>query len=105
MPQAVILRVCAANAALPSMSFFDDDEPTRVSSGARKPAQPRQPAARPATAGGSPPDHQTARTRQLIAVGVALAVLLVLALAIKGCANSRKERALKDYNRNVATIN
>jgi hypothetical protein len=86
------------------MSFFDDDEPTRVSSGPRRPAEPRRPEARPATAGGGPPDQQTARTRQLVAVGVALVILLVLGLAIKGCRDSRKERALKDYNRDVATI-
>ena len=85
------------------MSFFDDDEPTRVASGGRRPAQPRVPDA-PGSTGTGPPDQRTARTRQLIAVGIGIAVLLVLALAIKGCADSRKERALKDYNRDVSTI-
>lgn len=84
------------------MSFFDDDEPTRVTSGARKPAQPRQP--RPATSGGAPPDPQTARTRRLIAAGAGVLVLVVLVFAVNGCLDSRKERALKDYNRDVATI-
>ena len=87
------------------MSFFDDDEPTRVSSGSRTARRRRAaPDARPATSGGTPPDHQTARTRQLVAVGVAIVIVLVLGLAIKGCADSRKERALKDYNRDVSTI-
>ena len=86
------------------MSFFDDDEPTRVTSGARKPAQPRQPQARPATSGGAPPDPQTARTRRLFAVGAGLLLLIVLVFAMNGCLDSRKERALKDYNRDVATI-
>lgn len=86
------------------MSFFDDDEPTRVTPGARRPAEPRRPDAAPGTGAGAPPDHRTVRTRQLMAVGVAVAVLLVMALAIKGCSDSRKERALKDYNRDVATI-
>ncbi len=86
------------------MSFFDDDQPTRVTSDPRRPAEPRRPDAGTATGGGAPPDHRTARTRQLVAVGVGIAVLLVMALAIKGCADSRKERALKDYNRDVATI-
>ena len=86
------------------MSFFDDDEPTRVTSGARRPAQPRQPAARPATSGGAPPDAHTARTRQLVAVAGSILLVVILGFAIKGCADSRKERALKDYNRDVATI-
>ncbi len=86
------------------MSFFDDDEPTRVTSGARRPAQPRQPAARPATSGGAPPDAHTARTRRLFAIGAGILVLVVIVFAVNGCLDSRKERALKDYNRDVATI-
>lgn len=85
------------------MSFFDD-EPTRVTSGRGGPAAPRRPDARPATAGGQPPDHRTARTRQAAAGGILLVVLLILALAVKSCSDNRTERGLKDYNRDVTTI-
>jgi hypothetical protein len=89
------------------MSFFDDDDddqPTRVTRPPRRPAQPRRPAAGPATAGGGPPDRQTARTRQLVALGVGVLVLVLLLLGFKGCMDSRKERALKDYVRDASSI-
>lgn len=86
------------------MSFFDDDEPTRAARPAR-PARPR----RPAPAGGpgrsaAAPDPQTLRTRQGIALGVGALVLLLMIFGVKGCLDSRKERALKDYNREVTAI-
>jgi len=86
------------------MSFFDDDEPTRAVRPAR-PARPR----RPAPAGGPPrsaaaPDPQTLRTRQGVALGVGALILLLLIFGVKGCLDSRKERALKDYNREVTAI-
>ena len=86
------------------MSFFDDDEPTRVSGAPRRPAAPRQ----PATSGGGtsegPPDRQTARTRQLVALGIGAVLLIVIVLGFKGCLDSRKERALKDYVRDASSI-
>jgi hypothetical protein len=42
--------------------------------------------------------------RRLVAVGVGLVVIIVLVLGIKGCLNSRQEQALKDYNRDVASL-
>ncbi len=86
------------------MSFFDDDEPTRVSGAPRRPAAPRQ----PATSGGGthdgPPDRQTARTRQLVALGIGALLLILIVLGFKGCLDSRKERALKDYSRDASAI-
>jgi len=85
------------------MSFFDDDDPpTR----AARPARPRRPA--PAAAGprrsAAAPDPQTLRTRQGIALGGGILILFLLIFGVKGCLDSRKERALKDYNREVTAI-
>ncbi len=91
------------------MSFFDDDDPpTRVTSRSGRPARPAAPR-RPATAGGGgtgggSTDRQTVRTRQAVALGLGILVLILLIFGVKGCLDSRKERALKDYNRNVAAI-
>lgn len=94
------------------MSFFDDDEPiraTRTRPAAERP-RPRRPA------GGGPggrngrrppaaaPDPQTLRTRQAVALGAGLVVLLLLVFGVKGCLDSRKDRALRDYNREVTAI-
>jgi hypothetical protein len=90
------------------MSFFDEGEqPTRVS----RPARPRR-ASGPASGarsvsggggggGGSDPE---VRKRQLIAGAVGLLVLLVLIFGIRACAGNAKDRALKDYNRDVTAI-
>ena len=83
------------------MSFFDD-EPTQVSSSPRRAAEPR----RPAASGSEPPaeERQTLRTRQLVAVGVGLILLLAIIFTVKGCLDSASESALKDYNRNAGAI-
>lgn len=89
------------------MSFFDDDEPTRVTGAPRRPAAPRQPATAGGSGGGTsegPPDRQTARTRQLVALGVGALLLIIIVLGFKGCLDSRKERALKDYSRDASAI-
>ncbi len=83
------------------MSFFDDD-PTEISPRPRRPAKPRSPAA---PEGQAPPgDRQTLRTRQAIAIGVGVILLLIVVFGVKGCLDSASESALKDYNRNVAAI-
>ena len=98
------------------MSFFDDDEPIRASR--TRPARPRTPppggarapgggggSRRPPGSGGAHrPDPATARQRQLVLGGGALAVFLVLIFLVSSCQSSRKERALKDYNRSVTEI-
>jgi hypothetical protein len=49
-------------------------------------------------------DPQQLLVRRLVAVGVGVVVIIVLVLGIKGCLNSRQEQALKDYNRDVASV-
>lgn len=89
------------------MSFFDEsDEPTRVTSqprpsrtgrgggGGQRP--PRDPARRP--------DRQTVRIRQAVGLGVALLLIIVVVLGVKGCVSSQKENSLKSYNRDVTSV-
>lgn len=94
-----ILGVCHAELEQ-FLSFFDEgDEPTRVRTRA---ARPRRPAT--GSRGSAPPDRQTARTRQAIALGGLIVLLILIVLGINGCLNSRKDNALKDYNRNVTAV-
>ena len=91
------------------MSFFDEsDEPTRVTrqprprrsgggggdGGGQRP--PREPARRP--------DRQTVRVRQAVGLGVALLLIIVVVLGVKGCVSSQKENSLKAYNRDVTSV-
>jgi hypothetical protein len=78
------------------LSFFDeDDEPrTRV--------RPRR--AAPSRGAASSPDRQTVLIRQLVLFGGFIVVLALLIFIIDGCRDSARESALKDYNRDVATI-
>lgn len=99
------------------MSFFDDDEPIRASRAS--PARPRTPAPagsrgpggggggsrRPPGSGAARgPDPVTARQRQLVLGGGAIALLVLLVVLVSSCQSSRKERALKDYNRSVTEL-
>ena len=90
------------------MSFFDEsDEPTRVT---------RQPRPRRSGGGGDgggqrPPrepvrraDRQTVRVRQAVGLGVALLLIIVVVLGVKGCVSSQQENALKNYNRDVTSV-
>lgn len=63
--------------------------------------RPRRPA--PASYG-SAVDPQQLLVRRLVAAGVGLLVIVLLVLGVNGCLDSRREQALKDYNRDVATI-
>jgi hypothetical protein len=82
------------------LSFFDEgDEPTRVRT---RPPRPRRPAT--GSRGPAPPDRQTARTRQAIALGGIIVLLVLIIFGVKGCLDSRAENALKDYNRNVTAV-
>jgi hypothetical protein len=78
------------------LSFFDeDDEPrTRV--------RPRQTA--PERGTGGRPDRRTVLIRQLVLFGGFILILALLIFIIDGCRDSARESALKDYNRNVASI-
>ena len=82
------------------LSFYDEgDQPTQASTRA---ARPRRPAT--AARGPSPPDRQTARTRQAIGLGALIIVAILIILGVKGCLDSRKDNAMKDYNRNVTAV-
>ena len=85
------------------LSFFDEgDEPTRVRS---RPARPRRPATAARGGGaGAPPDRQTARLRQAVGLGALVILAILVVLGFKGCLDSRKDNALKDYNRNVTAV-
>jgi hypothetical protein len=78
------------------LSFFDeDDEPrTRV--------RPRR--ATPSRGGAAAPDRQTLLIRQLVLFGGSILVVALLIFVIDGCRDSARESALKDYNRDVASI-
>lgn len=80
------------------MSFFDDepDEPTRVT----RPSRPRRPSGAARTAGGDP---DVAR-RRLIAAGILAVLAITLIFGVRSCFNTRHQNALKDYNRDVASI-
>ena len=75
------------------MSFFDEPEdfsPRRTTPAPRR------------SGGGRGADRQTIRRRQLFAAGAGIVVVILLFLAIKGCASIRKENSYKDYVREVA---
>jgi len=78
----------------PDVSFFDEDDEPRS----------RAPRPRRAAGGDVSADTQTIRVRQAIAAIGLIVVLLLLVFVVKGCRNSAKENALKDYNREVSTI-
>jgi hypothetical protein len=77
------------------LSFFDeDDEPRR---------SPRPRRARPA-GDAAVADRQTVRMRQGVLLAVSVLVVILLVLVVRGCMASAKENALKDYNREVASL-
>ena len=76
------------------MSFFDEDDEPRTQ------VRPR----RAAPARGAAPDRQTVLIRQLVLFGGFILVLALLIFIIDGCRDSARESALKDYNRDVATL-
>jgi hypothetical protein len=82
------------------VSFFDDepDEPTRVT----RPARPR----RAAASGGAThrPGPEVARRRQFVLFGGLALIAIILIFTAKSCSSTRHKNALKDYNRNVASI-
>jgi hypothetical protein len=53
---------------------------------------------------GSGSDPQQLLVRRLVAAGIGVVVVIVLVLGVKGCLNGRKAQALKDYNRDVASL-
>jgi hypothetical protein len=49
-------------------------------------------------------DQQTLLVRRLIAAAGVVLVVILLVVLVKGCVDSRREAALKDYNRNVMSL-
>ncbi len=49
-------------------------------------------------------DQQTLLLRRAVAIGGLILLLVLLFVAVRSCASSRKENALKDYNREVSSI-
>lgn len=108
------------------MSFFDDDdfdEPTHVADAPRRSGVragglgefARGIGNRAGGGGGAggggrgrttlgPVDPQTARQRQLVALGVIIVVLILLVFAISSCVSSGRTSALKDYSRDVTAV-
>ncbi len=95
------------------MSFFDDDEPIRASR--TRPARPRTPAPAGSRAigggggsrrppSGGRPDPATVRQRQIVLAAVALVAFILLVLLVSSCRSSRRENALKEYNRSVTEL-
>ncbi|MEA2440491.1 MAG: hypothetical protein QOH76_1915 [Thermoleophilaceae bacterium] len=76
------------------MSFLD--EPEERSS--RRTQRRRPPPRGPGT------DRQTLLVRRAVAFGAGLLVLVLLIFVIKGCRDSAREQAFKDYLRNVAAL-
>ncbi len=79
---------------LHALSFFDEDDEPRSS------PRPR----RSAASGGPSTDQQTLLVRRAVAIGGLVLLLVLLFIAVRSCASSRKENALKDYNREVSSI-
>ena len=76
------------------MSFFDEDDEPRSS------PRPR----RSAAVGDASTDQQTLLVRRAVAIGGLVLLLILLFVAVRSCASSRTENALKDYNREVSSI-
>jgi hypothetical protein len=49
-------------------------------------------------------DHQTLLVRRLVAAGAVVLVLILLVVLVKGCVDSRRTQALKDYNRSARAL-
>jgi hypothetical protein len=81
------------------LSFFDEaDEPRTPSRARRTPSGGGSSSRRP------PTDQQTLLVRRLIAAGAVVVVLVLLVVLVQSCVGSRREQALKDYNRDVRTL-
>src|SRR5829696_9722443 len=83
-----------ATGILHALSFFDEDDEPRSS------PRPR----RSAAMGDPSTGQQTLLVRRAVAIGGLVLLLVLLFIAVRSCASSRKENSLKDYNREVSSI-
>jgi len=79
---------------LHALSFFDEDDEPRRSPRPRRGAAVGDPSA----------DQNTLLLRRGIAIGGLILLIVLLFIAVRSCASSRQENALKDYNREVSSI-
>jgi hypothetical protein len=76
------------------LSFFDEDDEPRTTPRPRRAAPP----------GPVSTDSQTLLIRRAVALGAAALILILLVIAVRGCLNTQKENALKDYNNEVTSV-
>lgn len=50
------------------------------------------------------PDPQTARVRQLVALGIIVVICILLVFAVSSCVSNSKKSALRDYSRDVTAL-
>jgi hypothetical protein len=76
------------------------DEPFSSGGSAPRRRRPPPPGGRP-----PPPDReQQIVVRRAVAVGVAILILVLLVLGVRGCLNARKERAFENYVSDLSSI-
>jgi hypothetical protein len=75
------------------VSFFEEDDEPR-----------RSPRSRRGASGTVSADSQTLLVRRAVAAVVIVLFALLLVVLVKGCQDSRRQNALKDYNREVSSI-
>src|SRR5947207_13714963 len=92
------------------LSFFDDGEDTEPRPSSRAPraggAVPSQ-RPRPRTpqgAAGHPADQHTVAVRRRWALGIGLALVVLIIVIVAGCLSSEKQQKLKDYNHTVGEL-
>src|SRR5215216_6117237 len=78
------------------LAFLDSEQDELVVD--EEPERPRR------RVGGPQRRRQQFLVRRLIGVGVGLAFLILIVIAFRGCLEARSDRALKNYDSNVATI-
>lgn len=81
------------------MDFLDEEESAEQPRPARS-ARRRQPRRQ---GRGGPPSRDV-MVRRAAALGVGLLILILLALAVRGCLNAREDRATRDYVRDLSSI-
>src|SRR6478609_10587423 len=78
------------------LAFLDEEQDDLVVSD--EPERPRR------RVGGPERRRQQFLVRRLIGVGVGLAFLILIVIGIRGCLEARSDRALRNYDSDVATI-
>ena len=81
---------------LTGLAFLDEEQDDLVV--AEEPERPRR------RVGGPQRRRQQFLVRRLIGVGVGLAFLILIVIGIRGCLEARSDRALRNYDSDIATI-